>query len=96
MNVLKMLKIRALKRLAERGGSPPASTQKPLAAHILPALRGCATLIPAIWPLKPVMMLLLAILAVAIVAASFYADYKWRQWMAAHKREHNSETNQPR
>jgi general stress protein CsbA len=33
------------------------------------------------------MKLLLAILAVVLVAASFYADYKWRQWLAARKRD---------
>ncbi len=30
------------------------------------------------------MKILLGILAVLIVAASFFADYKWRQWMANH------------
>jgi general stress protein CsbA len=33
------------------------------------------------------MKLLLTILAVVLVAASFYADYKWRQWLAARKRD---------
>jgi hypothetical protein len=33
------------------------------------------------------MKLLLAIAAVFLVAASFYADYKWRQWVAARRRE---------
>jgi hypothetical protein len=32
-------------------------------------------------------MFLLAILAVAVVVASLIADYKWRQWMAARKRD---------
>ena len=32
------------------------------------------------------MKILLGILAVLIVAASFFADYKWRQWMANHRR----------
>jgi hypothetical protein len=31
------------------------------------------------------MKILLAIIAVLLVAASIYADYKWRQWMAARK-----------
>jgi hypothetical protein len=31
------------------------------------------------------MKLLLAILAIVLVAASLYADYKWRQWIAARK-----------
>ncbi len=32
-------------------------------------------------------MFLLAILAVVLVVASLVADYKWRQWMAARKRD---------
>lgn len=31
------------------------------------------------------MKLLLIIAAVLIVAGSFYADYKWRQWLARHR-----------
>jgi hypothetical protein len=31
------------------------------------------------------MKILLAIIVVSLVAASIYADYKWRQWMAARK-----------
>jgi hypothetical protein len=33
------------------------------------------------------MMFLLAILAIAAVVASLIADYKWRQWIAARKRD---------
>jgi hypothetical protein len=33
------------------------------------------------------MKIFLGILAVFIVAASFFADYKWRQWMAARRRD---------
>jgi general stress protein CsbA len=29
----------------------------------------------------------LAILAIVLIAASLYADYKWRQWIAARKRD---------
>lgn len=32
------------------------------------------------------MKLLLAFAAAVFVAGSFYADYKWRQWMAARRR----------
>ena len=32
------------------------------------------------------MKFLLGILAVILVAVSFFADYKWRQWMAARRR----------
>jgi hypothetical protein len=32
------------------------------------------------------MKILLAIIAAAIVVGSLYADYKWRQWMAARRR----------
>ncbi len=35
------------------------------------------------------MKLLLIIVAIALVAASVYADYKWRQWIAARRRDHN-------
>jgi hypothetical protein len=31
------------------------------------------------------MKLLLVIAAAAVAAGSFYADYKWRQWMAARR-----------
>jgi hypothetical protein len=33
------------------------------------------------------MKLTIAILVVAIVAGSFFADYKWRQWIAARRRD---------
>jgi len=33
------------------------------------------------------MKLLLGILAVILVAASFFADYKWRRWMAARRQD---------
>jgi hypothetical protein len=33
------------------------------------------------------MRILLAILVVLVVAASLYADYKWRQWIAARRRD---------
>jgi hypothetical protein len=33
------------------------------------------------------MKILLGILAVLVVAASFFADYKWRQWMANRRRD---------
>jgi len=39
------------------------------------------------------MLYLIAIAALVIVAASLYADYKWRQWMEArksHDRNHRS------
>jgi len=42
------------------------------------------------------MKILLGILAFVIIAASLYADYKWRQWMATRKDERDSETNRPR
>jgi hypothetical protein len=31
------------------------------------------------------MKIFLAIAAALIIAASFYADYKWKQWMAARR-----------
>lgn len=33
------------------------------------------------------MKIVLAVLAVVVVAGSIIADYKWRQWMAARRRE---------
>jgi general stress protein CsbA len=33
------------------------------------------------------MKILLIILAAVLIAASLYADYKWRQWIAARKRD---------
>ena len=33
------------------------------------------------------MKLILAIVAIVIIAASIFADWKWRRWMAARKRE---------
>jgi general stress protein CsbA len=33
------------------------------------------------------MKILLAILAIILVAASFLADYKWRKWIADRKRD---------
>jgi hypothetical protein len=33
------------------------------------------------------MKILLAIIAVLVIAASIYADYKWKQWMADRKRD---------
>jgi hypothetical protein len=33
------------------------------------------------------MKILIAILAILLIAASFFADYKWRQWIAARKRD---------
>ena len=39
------------------------------------------------------MKLLLAILAILLVAASLFADYKWRRWMAARKAERDRNPN---
>jgi hypothetical protein len=33
------------------------------------------------------MTVLLLVAAVLVLGGSFYADYKWRQWMAERKRE---------
>jgi hypothetical protein len=33
------------------------------------------------------MKILLAIVVVAVVLGTIYADYKWRQWMAARRRD---------
>jgi len=34
------------------------------------------------------MKVILIIVAVLVIAGSLVADYKWRQWMAARRREH--------
>jgi hypothetical protein len=33
------------------------------------------------------MKIILGILAILIIAASLFADYKWRQWIAARRRD---------
>jgi hypothetical protein len=33
------------------------------------------------------MKIVIGILAILVVSASLFADYKWRQWMAARRRE---------
>jgi hypothetical protein len=33
------------------------------------------------------MKILLGILVILVIGASFFADYKWRKWMADRKRE---------
>jgi hypothetical protein len=40
------------------------------------------------------MKLVLILVAVLILVGSFVADYKWRQWMAARRRER--ENSEPR
>jgi len=37
------------------------------------------------------MKIVLIILSVLIIAASLFADYKWRQWMAARRRERDGD-----
>jgi len=32
-------------------------------------------------------LILIALVAVAVLVGSLYADYKWRQWMAARRRD---------
>ncbi len=34
------------------------------------------------------MKLFLILLVVAVIAGSLFADYKWRQWIAARRRDH--------
>jgi hypothetical protein len=36
-------------------------------------------------------MILLAILAIVLIAGSLFADYKWRQWMAARRADRDSD-----
>jgi hypothetical protein len=37
------------------------------------------------------MKIVLAIVAAVIIAGSLFADYKWRQWIAARRRERDSD-----
>lgn len=37
------------------------------------------------------MLYLIAIVALVIVAASLFADYKWRKWMKEQKHEHDND-----
>lgn len=39
------------------------------------------------------MKIVLIILAVLVIAASLFADYKWRQWMAARRRERDGDSD---
>jgi len=41
------------------------------------------------------MKLVFAIIAAIIIAGSLFADYKWRQWMAARRRDYEDQ-NSPR
>lgn len=36
------------------------------------------------------MKLALTIIVIVILAGSFYADCRWRKWMAARRREHDA------
>ncbi len=42
------------------------------------------------------MKLLLAIVAVILIAGSLYADYKWRRWVAARRRDHENDSSTKR
>jgi hypothetical protein len=39
------------------------------------------------------MKLILAIVAVVVIAASIFADYKWRRWMADRRRERDQDAS---
>ena len=39
------------------------------------------------------MKLAIALVAFFLLAASFYADYKWKQWIAARKQERDHPPN---
>jgi hypothetical protein len=41
------------------------------------------------------MKIILAVVVALVIAGSLFADYKWRQWMAARRREHE-DPNGPR
>ena len=39
------------------------------------------------------MTLILAILAALVLAGSLFADYKWRKWIAARRRDQSNDRN---
>ncbi len=39
------------------------------------------------------MKIVLIVVAILVLAGSFVADYKWRQWLAARRRERDSGNN---
>ena len=39
------------------------------------------------------MKLFLAILVAIVIAASLFADFKWRRWMAARRRDRENDPN---
>jgi hypothetical protein len=39
------------------------------------------------------MKFLIAVVALVLLSASFYADYKWKQWIAARKQERDHPPN---
>lgn len=41
------------------------------------------------------MKLVISIVVLILLAASFYADYKWKQWIAARKQERDHPPNLP-
>jgi hypothetical protein len=41
------------------------------------------------------MKILLGILAVLVISASFFADYKWRQWIAHHPTDEDLSAGTP-
>ena len=41
------------------------------------------------------MKVVLCVIALVIVAVLLYADYKWRQWMKARRRERDEGTDRP-
>ena len=42
------------------------------------------------------MKLLLVIIAIFVLAASLYADYRWRRWMSARRTERHDPTDHDR
>jgi hypothetical protein len=43
--------------------------------------------------LFPVMKLVIGLVLLVLILASFYADYKWKQWVAARKQERDHPPN---
>jgi hypothetical protein len=55
----------------------------------------CQSQLPGACDPEEAMKILLGILAVLVVAASFYADFKWRRWLASRRTGENQSAETP-
>jgi len=55
----------------------------------LPSSRGCLRIEREGFP-TAIMKILLAAIVAIVIAGSVYADYRWRKWLEARRRERDS------